>query len=345
MAWAWSRMMPAVSAVAASAVDGLCASVSASPIRLVSGVRRSCESEAGIELRSRSAAIFAQLRDLGVMQPLEGDGDQGGRCFQQGTMAAQPYRVVGARGRGEDAADAIRGGGGGKGQEEDRDAGARQRVGLDDGIAFIGRKGEIQFERRQLPGTAGTQRGLRVPGLGDQQGGRQVEMFVKAADDFVHLLDVQGGAEFLRQLVKLPHVEFADLRLLGALGEPGNQVGGDQADGQHHGEGDQVLGIGDGEGKVGRNEEEVEQGDAEERRQHRRPASEADGNDEHGEQEQHVDVGDVEPFPQGQQHQRRGDAERSCQGIAPLLPAGGCLEVHRRRPVPSRYGSSVLQPA
>jgi hypothetical protein len=90
-----------------------------------------------------------------------------------------------------------------------------------------------------------------------------------------------------RHVVEGPGAGFPLEHLLRLGMEPGHHLAGYQGNGQHDGEGHQVLGILHGEGQVGRHKEEIEQGDAQEGRQQGRPLAQAQGQQKHHQQEQH----------------------------------------------------------
>ena len=119
--------------------------------------------------------------------------------------------------------------------------------------------------------------------------------------------------ELAAQRVELGRATLAlarDRRL--ALAERGEMADQERRR-QHHGERDHVLRVGNGERIFRRHEQEIEQADAEHRREHRRSAPEA-RRDEHGaEQIDHDDVGALEAAA----HQRADAASRRRRPRAP----------------------------
>jgi hypothetical protein len=116
-------------------------------------------------------------------------------------------------------------------------------------------------------------------------------------------------------------VEGAHL-FLALRGKPGlfPQARGELADhqrhDQHHGEGNQVLGIGHRHRVMRRHEEEVEQGDATEGRQDRRPAAQPGRHQRHHQQEDHDDVGGIDGAAQRQRQQGRHGTGQGCLQVA-----------------------------
>ena len=114
-----------------------------------------------------------------------------------------------------------------------------------------------------------------------------------------HLLGLQQARQIAREFVERARALLAVRRDSRLITQAGGHLADDERNRQHHGEGQQVLHIAHREGKPRRHEEEIEGGDADERRQDRRAAPELHGDQHHGQQEQHHDVGEVEVRQQG----------------------------------------------
>ncbi|MNC59174.1 hypothetical protein D3C75_1089650 [compost metagenome] len=76
----------------------------------------------------------------------------------------------------------------------------------------------------------------------------------------------------------------------GLITHPGGQITNGDTDDQHHGKGQQVLHITDGERPFGLYEEQIEAGDVDHRGQHRRPTAKEQGDKCHAQQVNHHQV-------------------------------------------------------
>ena len=88
-----------------------------------------------------------------------------------------------------------------------------------------------------------------------------------------NLVDLQGAGKPLCQLIEGTHAAFAQTRHSQLKAQAGHQLTQHQGHRQHHGKGQQVLGVADGKGKPRRHEEEIKGGHRQEGRQHCRSLS------------------------------------------------------------------------
>ncbi len=116
----------------------------------------------------------------------------------------------------------------------------------------------------------------------------------EAFADFGNLLGHQRRRKITRHFIERADALFPPRRYLGLVFRAGRQLAGDQANDQHDGKSHQVLHVADREGKAGRNEEKVENGNRQERGQHARAATVAHADQDHRQQKDHDDVGQFE---------------------------------------------------
>lgn len=107
----------------------------------------------------------------------------------------------------------------------------------------------------------------------------------EAADDVGNLPDGKRSGQVPRHFVKRPGLLLLERGAVGLPAQSGSELAGDQGDREHDGKCHQILGVVDREREPRRHKEEVEQGDAEECRQHRRAAAEFHPDQQHHQQE------------------------------------------------------------
>ncbi|SQE13500.1 hypothetical protein BP312_01351 [Bordetella pertussis] len=254
------------------------------------------------------------LGDFHIVQPFDGDGDQGGvgvelaarrrRAVErragvvQGQHAAHPH----GRAQGQVQHGAVRQGvGAGAAGLAVVEGPLRQR-GFECRVASAGRQPQPVVQAQYVEGAAGAERGVQ-------------ECRGRAGD----LLRLQGRGQLPREFVKAARIGLAPGGGPGLLAQAGGQLADQQPDRQQDGERQQVLHVRDGERGQWLHEEEIEQRDADHRGQRRRPASVAQGRRHDRQQEDHDDIGLV----QNRKGQARGQGGRRAIGQGPQIGAGG----------------------
>ncbi len=231
----------------------------AAPVIAASGVRRSWETELRSVLRNRSlSAASAQLLGLvGVARPLERRDDLAGERAQQLALVG---RERPKRRRQLDRQHAQASTGADERLVERRRTG--QRVGLRAGAPFV-LEGPV---RDRLLARVRREGRERVGQSLEPAGGRRHEHRRGAAEEIGdvtragprHVGRAAQRAQLAAERVERLRPPLALDRELGAVAHARGERAHQDADDQHDGEGDDVLGVGDRERQVRRYEEEIE---------------------------------------------------------------------------------------
>ena len=250
------------------------ASESASPTSAASGVRRSCEMADSSELRSRSDSICT----VRASAPRRRSGCAPARCASSEAQVSSRRRCSGPSSRAgvarldrQHAAHAHR-----RLQRQVeawrwpaacRCRGRRPRRGRRPIARCRGRR---RRQRRRRAAALQPVVARRPPAARPARRTRDCRKRAPISATCSGISAPTGRATSRRA----PRTRCFALRARpGLVLQPGGQLPDHQRHHQHHGEGQQVLHVADGEGEARRHEEEVEQRHAEERGQHRRPAA------------------------------------------------------------------------
>ena len=152
------------------------------------------------------------------------------------------------------------------------------------GDGFIpGRHTFLMIQRRQLPVF------VRQQHLAAGVEGRANILLAGEGD----IVGVAAHRECFRHFIQVTRSLFAIAGHTRLIAYASGQITDDQADGEHHAEGEQVLDVGDGERAAWSNKEEIKTDHVDHRCQHRRPAAIEQRDDHHPQQIEHDQVGGV----------------------------------------------------
>ena len=242
------------------------------------------------------------LRHIDVVQALDGDGDQRCQRFEQGDGLRRQIGRVRREGDGQHAAHAHRGA---QRQVERSVAGAGDFTVADHLPAVLDHPGKVRLD----PEGECRQSRCRDRCVVFRQDDRPVGVQLGADElpgDVDYLFERERSRQLACHVVEGLRALHANLRFVCLLLEAGCQLADDEGGRQHHREGHQVLDIVHRQREARRHEKDVEQENAQNRRQYGGAAAQTDGDEQYREQEKHHDIGEVEMAEQRCRQQRRG---------------------------------------